>query len=1233
MFELRQEVMRRRRKRSTQMVGDQQLANSNSSSTIRDQSPSVLSPLSASSQKLDSVPSFFESIVRHQESLSGEEGSVGGTPKSSMRIDIRRLSTLPLSQQSSSEFDHNARGEEEEKGNPSKNDDEDDEDEEEEEDLFGSSISGQDPPTTNERLSILDLQNDIPALFEAELEAGGKENEGVEQNRQVEKTKKEEEEELFPISGLKLSLRLENIANEKGKLFDGRYFCVVFLGYSSSLATNQRSDGFNLDEILSKTHPTDISWSILGRTEVVNSKKLNILENCRNLNAFSVANEQNGNEEEEEEEAEDINNSAHVTMCLSFSTLIPYLASLLVADDQSNQSEERSSSSIVSNVSHIMFSVYQVSKHANEKTSSGSSTRTSVSDETNDIQLGFEILEIPDFLSLFHAEEEEEALSSEISTFKIPLKMTIPPSHPSNQQNMEDYTDLTDPFSQLSNPITSVTPKIHLGVCLIKSDLLGDIREENISLFKFPPYCERVFSFQSLKSNYEGTMRKFSRDGSEHKQSKNEEVDEDPSFSFGAFESCEVLCLEQIYSSDLSIKVPRTLLHLILQERLPQISEKIDRTQLKLDDVNEKIQMLHSEMKSQFNEMGIFGGDSPLDSIRTRVNSQVSPPPSQNLNAPSDSNMFPERSTKLKKSQSLIYESSSKKENEEALKSQKKAPSKSHQGNESSSSIPLKFDNLFQEKQSLQQALRVLSKLYTKIVEYYSEILEFCDGLLRDPHSSSNPNSSQFDSVLSSSNLSSSPKQKSSNKDEFLFPFELGGNFLKRSTWKKHHLWQFSPTNLNTHLIITQTIPRISPPTTFNEKTSRQTEEDIQNAVDMKKIFNLPDSEMGNVRVYPIVTFGCFSAHGMKYHNGGLRRQICPQITSRTKWLQILHSTGGLSDDYVRFLLNRGKYIELMNIPTPLLQDGTQLSFDSYMESQKQSSRGNNLPNSQSDENGDINEDEELEDEDDGEIREVSTYTQISRAFDYDELELSQLYYRSALLSSRIDMVSCQALSVALNSFSTLLNLASLNVPNYFSYLCRSLEVGFLFSVESLISTQGNEMGMLEDMSCAIQWLNTVYFRLILPIRDKFSKQNDNNMEGDHSSSRSAKKKKKRKKKKRKQANVGYCKGIYCKRNREGKIIIDICITNPKIVSLLTLAIGACYSPEIQLENEIESAKCEYGNILAIIPLTAVLFSQGVNEMQTLANLSLSGETDLQYRINSENMRRLEDYYTNYKAG
>jgi hypothetical protein len=76
-----------------------------------------------------------------------------------------------------------------------------------------------------------------------------------------------------------------------------------------------------------------------------------------------------------------------------------------------------------------------------------------------------------------------------------------------------------------------------------------------------------------------------------------------------------------------------------------------------------------------------------------------------------------------------------------------------------------------------------------------------------------------------------------------------------------------------------------------------------------------------------------------------------------------------------------------------------------------------------------------------------------------------------------------------------------------------------------------------------------------------------------------------------------------------------------------------CYSEEIRVENEIESRKCKYGKVLAVIPLTAVLFSQGVNEMQTLANYHFLGENnDLQHSINEENMSRLRDYFENYES-
>jgi hypothetical protein len=55
-------------------------------------------------------------------------------------------------------------------------------------------------------------------------------------------------------------------------------------------------------------------------------------------------------------------------------------------------------------------------------------------------------------------------------------------------------------------------------------------------------------------------------------------------------------------------------------------------------------------------------------------------------------------------------------------------------------------------------------------------------------------------------------------------------------------------------------------------------------------------------------------------------------------------------------------------------------------------------------------------------------------------------------------------------------------------------------------------------------------------------------------------------------------------------------------------------------------------SVVTVVSVTGVAFSQGVNEMQYLANKTGSRECSIQADINEDSLLRLEDYYKKYKA-
>ncbi len=77
-------------------------------------------------------------------------------------------------------------------------------------------------------------------------------------------------------------------------------------------------------------------------------------------------------------------------------------------------------------------------------------------------------------------------------------------------------------------------------------------------------------------------------------------------------------------------------------------------------------------------------------------------------------------------------------------------------------------------------------------------------------------------------------------------------------------------------------------------------------------------------------------------------------------------------------------------------------------------------------------------------------------------------------LNNRHDIVFSQAVTSVVTSFLVKLT-QCLAIP---SFLTQLVNVGFLVHWESLLSTMGDELGMLEDFIVAIHDLNNVKFKV-----------------------------------------------------------------------------------------------------------------------------------------------------------
>uniref|UniRef100_K3WX27 Uncharacterized protein n=1 Tax=Globisporangium ultimum (strain ATCC 200006 / CBS 805.95 / DAOM BR144) TaxID=431595 RepID=K3WX27_GLOUD len=188
-------------------------------------------------------------------------------------------------------------------------------------------------------------------------------------------------------------------------------------------------------------------------------------------------------------------------------------------------------------------------------------------------------------------------------------------------------------------------------------------------------------------------------------------------------------------------------------------------------------------------------------------------------------------------------------------------------------------------------------------------------------------------------------------------------------------------------------------------------------------------------------------------------------------------------------------------------------------------------------------------------------------------------------IEQRQDVVRCQILSVASAAFLTVLGLAVNNKsPVHMDRLKLICSTGFLLNIESLLSTMGNEKGMLEDMVEGVKWLNSsVSLRVVeaevasKSLREQYA------------------------------SPLKYAKCIEVLATKGSEVVVTFSLPSEIFAGL----------PVILKQGEA-------------VNIHAVMFTQGINEMQSVANTVL--DTSLQDEINFESGTTLERYFRVYQA-
>lgn len=332
--------------------------------------------------------------------------------------------------------------------------------------------------------------------------------------------------------------------------------------------------------------------------------------------------------------------------------------------------------------------------------------------------------------------------------------------------------------------------------------------------------------------------------------------------------------------------------------------------------------------------------------------------------------------------------------------------------------------------------------------------------------------------------------------------------------------------------------------------------------------FNVDEIKSGvspesDIHVIPTITLGCPTAHAMKFKDGGLSR-IFEHIHGSDRKIVWMH--------YIQCGLSPEKFQELLlTLPadevTSLFGEGCGLTINT-------------------------------------------------------NIGLSNIMLKKHELARRIDICSSQILGFALTSIRTVIALATEHGGHFVGVLERSLKIGFLIPLQSLLSTWDHEMGMIEDLELATLWLSLVSLQLVT----SDPSQNDE-----------------------KSSKLEKCNEVLRVRRDDNERLIVEMEVNTNEVEVILAAIESMkdylkpynYTDMNTIIHKVlefnpnptfpfSRHKRREQRILATVPLFGVMFQQGVNEMQTLAKTASYANVLKQDAINLVNIKRLEEYHTKH---
>jgi hypothetical protein len=431
-----------------------------------------------------------------------------------------------------------------------------------------------------------------------------------------------------------------------------------------------------------------------------------------------------------------------------------------------------------------------------------------------------------------------------------------------------------------------------------------------------------------------------------------------------------------------------------------------------------------------------------------------------------------------------------------------------------------------------------------------------------------------------------------------LIPGVQAGGHLRRSPWKKATLWQYATTNLNVHMITSSLL---------------RNDQIISGGVDRfggRDSMARPSELLGaqideSILFSPVITMGVPAAHGMKYAKGGLRRIFtengCETAEMRKFWMEAIQNTNNSCRDLLNEAFQNGE--KAFHFMKKLF--GLEKHPDRQLTQQNW----------------------------------VETHLEV------------EVQAKRFALASRIEICVSQLLGFACCTLRTIINLATLQpTSKFFNVLVVSMKAGFLLPLQSLLSTQGNELGMIEDLDAAVLFLRGCDFKVMkhdFAPRKRLSKN-----------------------------DVSMVEKVCVKRNKRTKrLCVHLYVTseeasvvqrarefwNADVIPPPPAGAGAESKSDrgvplapVDVAGDADNSSSTSGNVvdangddepgdyevdeqdgtpLATIKMVTVFMTQGVNEMQTAVNSASymnASSLNTQVSVNRENLRVLQDYVPEY---